>query len=826
MGDLRKSMYSWLKILSFMACMLASVVLHAQVTANFTASSAGGCAPLLESFANTSTGATSYSWNLGNGTNSTLQNASGSYLTPGTYTVTLTASNGSATSTKTLQVTVHAPPVVSFTAIDTVVCNGVAAVFSNTTNPVSSGPATYNWDFGDGTSSAQQNPTHMFTGPGYYTITLSATNSDGCSSSLVQNAYIHVLSRPVSMFTQSATTFCGSSALVLFTDQSTGNGALSYLWRFGDNTTGTGASPSHNYTAGTYSIREIVTDSHGCKDSSLSGSNIIIDNPVASFTAPDSVCQYLNFTIINTSPSSVISSSWSFGDGGVSSLSSPMYAYGAAGPFTIKLIAFDGSCYDTVSKAILVKQAPVIGFTFTPAHPCPAPVTVQFSSTAPAGSTYLWTFSDDASTSTAANPAHVYNTDSFHTVTLQVTNFCVSTIVDTVKVYDMQPNVTITPYISGCAPLSVNFAATLLTFVPQEPLTSYPYPYPITSYSWNFADGSPSSSSITAAHTYTAFGAHNPYVILTTANGCTEVDTLLINVGQKPTVTSFTASPVHLCRRDTITFHGVAIGAAPLYYYYDNGQPGIGGDEGIGLTTDYHVYSLPGIFQARLIASNYGCQDSSAPITITVDSPAAVIGFAYRCDTPLSVSFVDSSVGATSVVWLLGDGTTSTSRFFKHTYASPGTYTVKQAAFNSTSGCRDTAVASITVFVYVPKIQVNDTAICKGTQSTFTATHLSGPPPISHNWAINNRNIDTATTIYYYFDSVRINTVLLTDQDVHKCLETTQQNIYVSKPSVSFSANPLQACLPAAVSFTDNSTFLSGTYAVYPHMELWRRRWY
>ena len=101
----------FLKIFIFLSIFITAHAAHA-LTANFTADHINGCAPLVVSFTNSSTGATSYYWDLGNGTNSTLTNVSGSYITPGTYTVTLTAYNGSSSTTHTLTITVFPSPIV------------------------------------------------------------------------------------------------------------------------------------------------------------------------------------------------------------------------------------------------------------------------------------------------------------------------------------------------------------------------------------------------------------------------------------------------------------------------------------------------------------------------------------------------------------------------------------------------------------------------------------------------------------------------------------------------------------------------------------------
>src|SRR6188768_3479371 len=89
---------------------------HAQ-TADFSFSPTSGCAPLVVSFTDQSTGAiNTYSWNLGNSVTSSLQHPSTTYTAPGSYPVTLTVTGPSGTDTKTATVVVYDKPAVSFVA--------------------------------------------------------------------------------------------------------------------------------------------------------------------------------------------------------------------------------------------------------------------------------------------------------------------------------------------------------------------------------------------------------------------------------------------------------------------------------------------------------------------------------------------------------------------------------------------------------------------------------------------------------------------------------------------------------------------------------------
>ncbi|MGB5062941.1 MAG: LamG-like jellyroll fold domain-containing protein, partial [Candidatus Competibacter sp.] len=159
--------------------------------ASFSASSTNGTAPLLTTFTDTSTGnITSYSWDFGNGITSTARTAMVTYNTPGTYTARLTVtgpSGASATSTKTILVTA-ALPVADFGANPVTGKAPLVATFTNT----SSGTTTsYQWDFGDGTTSTDSYPTHTYAKAGTYTVKLTATGPAG-SNTKTKTSYITV----------------------------------------------------------------------------------------------------------------------------------------------------------------------------------------------------------------------------------------------------------------------------------------------------------------------------------------------------------------------------------------------------------------------------------------------------------------------------------------------------------------------------------------------------------------------------------------------------------------------------------------------------------
>ena len=189
--------------------------------AAFSASPTYGKAKLNVKFTDTSTGTpTKWIWNFGDGSKSFLQNPTHKYSKAGVYTVSLTVKNaiGSSTVTKTGYIKVVAKPVAAFSASPT---SGKYPLKVKFTDKSTGTPTKWKWDFGDGSKSFLQNPTHKYSKAGKYTVTLKVTNAAGINT-VTRSNYITVTAKPIAAFSASPTS--GKSPLnVKFTDKSTGS---------------------------------------------------------------------------------------------------------------------------------------------------------------------------------------------------------------------------------------------------------------------------------------------------------------------------------------------------------------------------------------------------------------------------------------------------------------------------------------------------------------------------------------------------------------------------------------------------------------------------
>jgi PKD repeat protein len=163
--------------------------------AEFVGAPQSGFAPLSVDFTDQSTNNPSiWSWNFGDSATSSSQNPSHTYSLAGTYTVRLQVTNagGSDLEIKTDYITVLDPPssgpIAEFSANPT---SGDDPLTVGFTDLSTGSPTSWQWDFGDGASSTAQNPSHTYTAPGSYDVTL--TVSDGTdSNSQTKSGYINV----------------------------------------------------------------------------------------------------------------------------------------------------------------------------------------------------------------------------------------------------------------------------------------------------------------------------------------------------------------------------------------------------------------------------------------------------------------------------------------------------------------------------------------------------------------------------------------------------------------------------------------------------------
>jgi len=719
---------------------------HAQLVANFTQNKLGGCSPLAVTFNNSTTGAAvgaTYTWNFGNGNTVTTTDGvtpvSATYFTPQTYTVTLTVHSGAQTSTKTATVVVYKSPVVDFTANNTTGCMPMVASFVSSSTPGNGSITNYFWDFGDGNTTVTTAPvvTNTYLFAGTYSVSLTVTNSLGCSNTLKKNNIITVMPALTPSFTADSTTLCSLASPIHFNNTSTGTGPLSYLWNFGDGANSTTQNPSHQYASkGVYSVSLTVSNPQGCSAKITKNAYVNAANFNPDFAITPGLCSgsSITFTDIST-PAPSANTLWSFGDGGSSIGPSVNHTYATPGTYSVNMVATFGSCVITQPRTITVSPGPsTSGFIINKGAFCQSPMLVNFTDTSTGAVKWLWNFTGNPNdTSTLQNPSFLYATNGVYTPTLTVTNAsgCTTTVSATLN--SSQPTATIhkdttlTQSSLYCADVHATFRA-----ISSDTLATY---------NWDFGDGT-TSNAPNPTHVYTVPGTYIINLSFVTNHGCSGTafppDTVIVYPKPHAIFTAVDSLP---CASNQLeTFTNLDDSAAQFRWFYGDGTSDINNN-----IYHVHAYGQTGPYHMTLVASSPGCTSDTFSIDRYITTtPAPYLQAANTCDsTRRTVTLSDSTGGASQYIWSYGDGSKNDTDYVYvpqkiHDYPASGVYT---ASVTATFGAC-TQVGTVPVYVLIPQHPVLSSAV--------TNVCASGTLPVTISGLDTNyRSIANGSNTYY-----------------------------------------------------------------------------
>jgi PKD repeat protein len=569
-------------------------------------------------------------------------------------------------------------PPISFTASPT---NGSANLAVQFKSPsVDSSGATiksWDWNFGDGTTSTAQSPSHTYTNVTTFYPTLSVMNTSGLSSP--GSGPSITTTNPAARFTLSPSN--GVARLTVHfispTTDSGGNKIKSWNWSFGDGSTGTGQNPSHVYTnVGPYYPALTFTNANGL--SAMFSAAVTVTNPAVKFTAtPTNACPNLTikFTApnVDTGGNKITSWLWNFGDGTpTSTAENPTHTYVNVQAYQPTLTVVNASDFspNSFGPAINVAQ-PTVQFSPNPGNGV-SRFTVAFKSPAVDSTgvsikSWRWNFGD-GTTGTGQNPTHTYTNPATYTPVLTISNSVgdLATASGTINVTN--PAVKFTASSTNVCPgLSIEFKAPATDSGGNK----------ITSWSWNFGDGTPISTAENPTHTYTTYQTYTPVLAVANVYGLTpNCSGPAINV-VNPSV-QFTSTPSKGVSRLTVAFKSpsvdsVGVSIKSWHWNFGDGTSGSG-------QNPTHIYTNPAAYIPVLTISNAVAYWATNSGSVTVTNPA--IKFTASTNTgfsPLTIVFKAPAVDSgnnkvTNWLWNFGDNTTSTAENPTHIYTNIQTY--------------------------------------------------------------------------------------------------------------------------------------------------------
>lgn len=773
----------------------AFITVRALPQPNFTASTFSGCFPLKVQFTDNTVAnntATSWQWDFGDGGTSSLKNPLHVYTSAGSFNVTLVVTNefGCIKSlTKQNFVSVSQGVIAGFTVQSNGCSAPQTAQFTNTS--VGLGAITYNWNFGDGTSSNQVSPSHVYTTNGSYSVRLIATNNSGCSDTFTIPAAVVVGNINLSF---TAPDFACANSVIPFQINSA-PAPTSVLWSFGDGTTSTSLNPVKSYsTPGNYVVK--LNASLGSCSNSFTKNISIVASTTGNFSAVDTIACAIPHTVQFTSASNGAQSfNWSFGDGSISNLPNPSHTYTTNGVYTVRLILVNSTgCSDTITKVDYIKISKPV-FTPIDVSGC-APLGITFSnivqSVVPIVS-YFWDFGD-GTTSTAAVPSHTFAAGTYN-IFIRVTTAdgCVESITMPQAVK------------AGIKPVTLFMASPLIVCAKDTVAFTDLSTGSVDYWFWEFGDGS-NSSEQNPLHNYNDTGYFSVKLIVGN-NGCYDSSIISRYVNVRPPIARFNID-LECASRLRRSFVDKSIGADSWKWDFGDGDSSI-------LQNPVHTYAAPGMYTIKLTVINNltGCEHSKEQdITVASDSSSFTQIINPSCKET-SVSFnATATQFAQSYSWYFGDGTTGIGDTVTHQYQQTGNYVVSLVITDG-NACTDSVSQNVKLQVFGPKSNFTavDSVLCL--QSAVTFTDLSTSDSI-HNIVQRDWDYGDGTVIKnamppysHLFAAGGVFNVTLITTDSYGCKDTLTKNNFVTirQPLADFDTDSV-SCVGAPIIINNNST--------------------
>ncbi|MGB0429374.1 MAG: pectinesterase family protein, partial [Bacteroidia bacterium] len=579
------------------------------------------------------------------------------------------------------QFTIKPNPTAAFTVAE--VCEYDSSHFIDASTLANGAITNWYWSFGNGQSSALNNPKHFYQQADTFSTKLTITTDQGCRDSIIKTTIVHPA--PIASF--NVNDACQGQSIAFVNNSTIGSGSLSYTWSFDDGNGSNTKNPQHSYSnAGNYNPKLIAISGLGCSDSANESLTIYVQ-PQSSFIAKD-VClgDSTIFTNSTDTSSGAIKSAWNFGDGTTSINYNNTHLYDSVKIYTAQLISTNKNfaCADTITKTITVNPNPTAAFNALSA--CLGD-SIAFTNTSNGTSlSSYWTF-DDGNSSINSNPKHLYKNSGVYDVSLLVTdqNGCKDStelgIGSTTKAHADFTT------INACVHDSAEF-------VYASSVTCSP----VSKYIWNYGDGTIDtiSSQRMPRHQYATSGIYNVKLTLLLPDNSTSSNTKSVAVYAQPAA-SFTNTAS--CEGNLMQFTNTTTAQSSTTLKGFSWTFGDGGTATLKNPTN--TYSNSGTYNVRMIVTDSrNCSDTTLKSLTVSPNPSANFSYTNACayDT---VKFTNSSTVSTGSVtgfaWDFGNNTTANTRHTGNVYGTSGYYQVKMVA-ESDAGCKDSVTKTVQAF--------------------------------------------------------------------------------------------------------------------------------
>ncbi len=766
----------------------------------------------------TSTGSiVRWTWDFGDGEYAKIvspgnPDVAHSYTAAGSYNVTLTVVNSDSCegiSQSSIVISEEPLPLFDFTSS----CAGNPVTFTNQSMENGGGPiVNFLWNFGDPGSGSENisilpSPEHVYNMAGDYDVTLTISNSNGCTNSTIST--VTVIDQPTLDFTFTESCMGDDTEFNSESDSQ----VITYAWTFGDGGTSDIANPTHSYvSSGDYTVTLIILTSDSC---SAMMSHVVSVNPLPApnfdNTSPACLNEEVVFTNLSTSPNGIIETwVWDFGDGANTTINAPdnpnvTHSYTADGTYSVILTVTDIlGCESEIIKDVEIESNPIADFSYD--ETCfNEPVLFTDLSTENGGSdiqNWLWYFGNPASgpsnTSNLQDPTHIFTDPGTYNTSLIVTSTagCSDTVEQEIVV-DSLP--------------SVNFTMAEDSICLGDMADFTGVGGNIGTWYWEFGDGGTSIEQ-NPSYLYASPGLYTVTLTGTESgsDGCQSAVSHQIMVNGAPEANF---EFINNCKGDSTYFTDLSFS---LYGFIVAWEWEFGDGNTSFLEDPVHLYANNNSYEVTLMVfDNYGCSDTLVMMIQVFDTPQPALSWIQGCEPEGIVNFTDESLpgGDGSPIvgwnWNFGEGNNySTEVNPSYTYTKIDTCYLINLTVTDENGC--SASDTSTVCLFGPtQMDFASTTVCFGQKTFFNVSTIPGPDSIAtYTWNFNDGSTqqiteyDTISHIFLYPGKTLVELIVT---DTTGCNSSLLKEIIVDSLPVSAFINTTVSC-GDSVEFTDISS--------------------
>ncbi len=689
------------------------ILLSPSIITSQSADKNKGCLPLTIQF--TSHEQTSYFWDFGDGSTSTLRSPQHIYTDAGMYAVTLYSDSDRNTTIGTLQIEVFPDLIVDIESNKTVGCVPESIQFTyNLDKHDDISILDFLWAFGDGNSSEQRNPYHTYQEEGQFDVSLQlTTNYTECNKTIKKDDLIS-LEKPLVDFSVDKTFSCLIPETFYIDNNSTYNSQYKYEWDFGNGITSDRYTPNpiSYHTEGDYTISLTITSPNGC--SATQEQKISLGKPYVDFAVEDTTCIGSMLQVINDSSSS--SHYWEFGEGAepkTSRRKSPEFTYNTAGIKTVHYRSSSGSCSLDTTFQILVSDK-LSSFSVETVSKCSNPAILKLHAHYTGLDKYYWNNSRVEEGDVFIYEFDLKDRDEYHIHNTEMINLTLAVVtesgcIDSTEIeykYQLPESFLVPSTIIGRAPLKVDF---------EDKGSSSDS---IVQSIWKFGNGvevTLGGDEKEVSHTYKKPGLYNVTLTVEDSSGCqntsspTTIEVINITDSELDDIARECEGMCVDCGEDgnRRTF---CVGQDMMIFL-----PRTSYDLHLNMENDVlsHCWKenpfvdaprFPGSFGATLDVEYKGflLEKYEIPGTLKVDGPRADIKYEKKCSAPYEVHFTSESRNYQSLEWVHQDQVISRSQEFTYSFREKGIHEVILRAHSTTSECK-THTDTVEIHITTPE---------------------------------------------------------------------------------------------------------------------------